>query len=282
MKHTNLNWQGSDGQEIFGRVWEPELKSDVEAVIILVHGMGEHSGRYQHFADFFSERNVAIISFDLRGHGKSPGKRGHVDSFDVLLSQVDKGLEESSRRFPGEKKFIYGHSMGGNIVINHALTRNPRVSGVIASAPYLRLPNPVPSSKMLQAKLMNRIWGSYAESNQIDVTQLSRDKAVVAAYEKDDMVHPKISVRFFIDSFNAAQYSLDHADQLDIPMLIMHGTADTITSHLASQEFAAKAPNYVSYKSWKGLYHEIHNEPEQNEVMQYAFDWMVDRMGTVG
>ncbi len=277
MKHAEFNWYAPDGQQIYGRVWAPPSGTNIQAVIILVHGMGEHSGRYQHFAEFFTDRDFAIVSFDLRGHGKSEGKRGHVSNYEVLLSLVDRCLEESSKRFPGEKKFVYGHSMGGNIAISHTMMHNPRILGTIASAPYLRTPMPISSFKLMQAKFMNKLWGSYAENNQIDTSQLSRDEQIVKAYENDDMVHPKISVRFFMGATMAADHCLNNASQLNIPMLIMHGTSDTITSFDASREFAEKAPN-VTFKPWKGMYHEIHNEPEKEEVLNYAHEWMMERL----
>ncbi len=280
MRNTTFNWYGRDGKQIFGQLWQPDSEVRTESVIILIHGMGEHSNRYEHFARFFTSRAYAILACDLRGHGQSEGKRGHVSKFDVFFEQVDKLLEESSKRFPGVPKFIYGHSMGGNIVTSHALNRHPRVMGVIASAPWLKIDPPVPNNKVMQAKAMNYVWGSYAESNQLDVDKLSRDRNVVETYINDPLVHDKVSVRLFLEGTTYAEYCLSNAPQLDIPMLLMHGSADAITSAAGSAEFAAKAADYAEYKEWPGLYHEIHNEPEQQEVMTYAYNWMQEELAS--
>lgn len=286
MKQTEFSWFGSDGKKVYGRIWQPESanklsmsRSETKAVICLVHGMGEHSGRYEHFAQFFTNNGYSIITFDHRGHGKSEGLRGHVSSYQVLLDQVDKALEESSKRFPGEPKFIYGHSMGGNVVINHALSRNPRVLGVVASAPWLRLNVEVPKGKLLLAKIMANVWGRYRETSTLDSTDLSRDPAVAEAYDADPLVHRKISTKMFFSCYEHGEQAIADAPQLHMDMLLMHGTEDKITNYEASEEFVRNAnDDMVSFKSWEGFYHELHNEPEQKEVFQYVLDWFEDKL----
>lgn len=278
MVKTDFNWYGSDGQLVFARTWAPDEKIDLRAVICLIHGMGEHSGRYQHVAEFFVKNNYAVIACDLRGHGQSEGKRGHVSSFDFYLGQVDKCLEESSKRFPGETKFIYGHSMGGNIVMSNALTHNPRVAGIISSAPWLRATVPVPSSKLMMARIANMFWGSYRENTGLDAAKLSHDEVVVKAYQEDSLVHGKISARLFFEGTASGEMCLRKANDLSVPMLIMHGTEDEITDPKASAEFAQKAGSTASFKEWPGMYHEIHNEIGKEEVLQYALDWLEGRL----
>lgn len=282
MKQKNFTWYGRDGLAIFSHVWQPESGFDIKGVICLIHGLGEHSGRYKHFAQFFTDNGYAVIACDLRGHGKSAGSRGHISNYDVLLTQIDRLLEESSKRFPGEPKFIYGHSMGGNIVLNHALLHNPRVLGIIISAPWIRTIKPVPASKMLLANLMNFVFPTYKEKNKIDTSLLSRDAKVVAAYENDELVHNKISARLFRSITTYAEVALEETPTLDIPALLMHGTKDGLTDHTASAELATLAPNYITYKEWPGFYHELHNEPEQEEVFKYVLKWMNTRLdGTI-
>ncbi|MGB1205891.1 MAG: lysophospholipase [Chitinophagales bacterium] len=281
MKHTAFNWYGPDGQLVFAQTWQPDNNFKLRGVICLIHGLGEHSGRYEQFANFFIKKDFAVIACDLRGHGQSEGKRGHVSAFHLLLNQIDKLLEEASKKFRSIPRFVYGHSMGGNVVINHALTHNPRIKGVIVSAPWLRTVAAIPSSKLLVAKIANIVWGSYTESNGLDLTQLSRDPQVAKDYEADPLVHDKISASLFSQGTQHANESMAIADQLDIPMLLMHGTKDGITDHTASVEFAQKAPKYVTFKEWKGLYHELHNEPEKNEVLEYVLTWIDKRLATL-
>lgn len=278
MKKINFNWYNTEGNKIFARIWQPEQKLELKGVICLVHGLGEHCGRYEHFAKFFVEHDFVVISCDLTGHGQSEGKRGHVSSFDVFYDQLDKLLEEASKRFPGEPKFIYGHSMGGNIAINYAILRKPRVLGVVASAPWLRPAMAIPSSKLALAKIANVIFPSYLENNGIDVNQLSRDPKVAEAYVKDPLVHNKISARLFMNGTERAKYAMDNATQLRVPLLIMHGSQDGLTSYTASEEFAKLTEKFAEFKSWPGFYHELHNEPEQKEVMQYVLNWLENKL----
>jgi len=281
MQHTTFNWYASDGQKVFGQVWRPEVGTAIRAVICLVHGLGEHSGRYAHMAKFFVGKDYAVVAFDLRGHGNSDGKRGAIPNYDLLLQQVDRGLEECSKRFPGERKFLYGHSLGGNIVTVHTLTRNPRILGSIVSAPWLRLVQEVPKSKIMQARIANYVWGGYTEKNGLDVNHLSKDPNVVQAYVDDPLVHNKISARLFLYATTWGEQALVDAHHLGIKMLLMHGTADQMTSHDASAFFAKEAPDFVTFKSWQGLYHELHNEPEKMQVFNTALNWMEDRLMAV-
>ncbi len=279
MKHTSFNWYENDGKLVFARIWQPDNSSNVKAVICLIHGMGEHSGRYEHFAQFFTDRNYAIIACDLRGHGQSEGKRGHVTSYQILLDQVDKTIEEASKRFPGEPKFVYGHSMGGNIVVNHALERKPAVEGVIASAPWLTLPNPPTKGQVRLAKFANLFGGSLTQPNKLPLDKLSRDQSIAVAYEKDPLVHDQVSGRLFLTCYEQAKKAMKNAPLLSVPMLLMHGTADELTGYKGSKEFASKS-EMATYKEWAGLYHEIHNEPEKLEVLEYALEWMEKELET--
>ena len=281
MKHTAFNWYGPDGQLVFAQKWQPDNNFKLRGVICLIHGLGEHSSRYKHFAKFFTQHDFAVMACDLRGHGQSEGKRGHVKSFHILLNQVDKLLEEASKKFPGTPRFVYGHSMGGNIVINHALTHNPRIKGVIVSAPWLRTVVEVPKSKLLLAKVASFVWGAYTESNGLDLAQLSRDTQVAKDYEEDPLVHDKISANLFFQGTQYANESMEKADELDIPMLLMHGTKDGITDYTASVEFAKKAPKYVTFKEWPNFYHELHNEPEKNDVLEHVLAWIETRLATL-
>ncbi len=280
MKKINFNWYNTDGKKIHAQVWQPEMKLDLNGVICLVHGLGEHIGRYEHFARFFVENGYVVLACDLLGHGQSEGRKGHISSFNLFYEQIDRLLEEASRRFPGEPKFIYGHSMGGNIVLNYALARSPRVLGIILSAPWLRPAMEIPSSKLILAKIGNILFPWYQEENGIDVSKLSRDKKVGEVYQQDPLVHSKISARLFMTGTEQAEYAMENSAQLRVPILLMHGTEDGLTSYHASEEFAKAAAGKVEFKSWPGFYHELHNEPEQKEVMEYVLNWIGGKLNS--
>ena len=278
MKHYDFYWYGNDANKITAYVWQPAIGLELLGVLCLIHDLGEHCGRYADFAAYFVSKGYAVTAFDLQGHGKSEGTRGHVKSYQYYLDDVDRLIEETSKRFPGQAKFIYGQGLGGNIVINFALTRHPRVVGMIASAPWLRSLKEMEPKKLWLAKIMDMLWGSYAEKTNINPEFLSRDEKVVKSYLDDDLVHDKLSARLLLRCTEYGLAALETAAQLSSRMLLMHGTEDKISDHTATEEFAGKTREGVAeYKEWKGLYHELHHEPEKAEVLQFAFDWMEKR-----
>jgi alpha-beta hydrolase superfamily lysophospholipase len=277
MQHTTFSWRtGSEKIKIYGQIWQPVTHAD--AVIALVHGIGEHSGRYRELAEFFTSRNIAIVTFDQRGHGKSEGKRGHIVHFNQLLDGVEDLLEKVKLQFNGKPVILWGHSLGGNIVLNYAIKRPSGLKAVVATAPYLRLAFEPPVFKIRLAKLMNNLYPGFSQGTGLVTSDLSRNIDVVKAYERDRHVHDRISASFFINVYNAGHFALKHANELKVPTLLMHGTADRITSHEASIEFAHKASIMTELKLWEGFFHEIHNEPEREEVMNYAYEWILKQI----
>ncbi len=275
MQHNELSWSGIDNKKLYGQAWIPDK---VEAVVCLVHGMGEHSGRYKHVAQFFNDRNWAVMTIDQRGHGKSEGARGHVQSFEVLLNQVDQLLKSAEEKYPNLPKFTYGHSMGGNVIINHTLRHKPKVKGVVATGPWLKLAFDPPKIKLSVGKLMRKIYPAYTEGNGLDANDLSHDKQVVQAYIDDPLVHDKVSTGFFFAVHEAGEWAIDNAAKLDIPLLVCHGSDDKITSFEASKNFAAKAGSKATFKGWEGMYHEIHNELDNADVLESIYDWMKQQL----
>lgn len=274
MLHTKFSWNtGSEHLRIYGQIWRPAEQP--VAVIGVIHGMGEHSGRYRDLAEFFTGHGFAVIAFDQRGHGKSEGKRGHIVHYNQLLQGIEELMERIKLTFGSLPVFLWGHSMGGNLVLNYVLKKSSGIVGLIVTGPLLRLafePSPL---KIKLAKLMANLYPGFTQSSGLKTNHLSRDPLVVKAYEKDKYVHNKISASFFINIINAGYYALSHANELKIPTLIMHGTADKITSFEASEDFADKAKIMAEIKLWNHLYHEIHNEPEREDVLNYALIWMM-------
>lgn len=274
MKLTTKRITAIDKKETQLLIFEPVNTKDIKGLICIVHGLGEHGARYEHVAQFFTDNNFAVITFDLRGHGKSEGKRGHADSFTVFHQQITQAINIIQNMYPHIPVFIYGHSLGGNITLNYALTQQPKIKGLIISAPWLRTTNPVPAAKLQLAKIMIKIWSSYTEKNGIDPNDISTDKNEVQKYINDPLVHDKISVKLFFEAHKSALNSLENAQLLNYPTLLMHGTADNLTSPNASKEFAEKNPTKVTFKLWQNLFHELHNEPARLEVLTYVLQWI--------
>jgi alpha-beta hydrolase superfamily lysophospholipase len=241
---------------------------------MMIHGMGEHFGRYGHLATFFANIGFATVGMDHRGHGRSQGKRGHVPSFNHLMDDIDLLFKKTSERFGGLPVFLYGHSLGGNLAANYVIRRKPKLQGLILSAPYFKLAFEPPKWKLIMAKAMAGIYPAFTLPTELDQTALSRDPAVVAAYQTDPLVHDKISAAFFTAVNPAGLYPIDHANELEVKTLAMHGTADRLTSPDAAVEFARNNPEMIELKLWEGFYHEIHNEKEQQQVFDYVADWL--------
>lgn len=266
-----IQWN-SEGTEFHGFRSDPQ--GDIKAVICLVHGMGEHSGRYLHVADFFNRSGYAFIALDNRGHGKSGGKRGHTPDYETLMNDVSAFLSQAASCYPGKKLFLYGHSMGGNLVLNYGIRRSSEVAGIIASAPYLTLAFDPPKWKTGLASVVNGLLPGLTQPTGLDASHLSVDPEVVAAYRKDPLVHDKMSVAFFMNVHFAGPYAIDKAADIKVPALVLHGTGDKITAHKGSEAFVRNSGGKSELKLWPGLYHEIHNEPNKGEVLEFILHWI--------
>ena len=272
MKHTEFKFKTFDGLQLFGQSWQPEVQS--RAVVCLIHGLGEHSGRYAHLADSLNQAGYILISFDLRGHGKSEGPRGHTPTYEALMNDISSLLEVANQQFSQLSFFLYGHSLGGSLVLNYILRRQPQFKGVIVTAPWLRLAFEPPAFKIILGKITNQLFPAFSQKSDLDTKVLSHDAEVVHAYENDPLVHDHISARMFIGIYQSGQWVLEHASEFSLPLLLMHGGDDKIISVEASREFADKINGNCTFKIWDGFYHEIHNEPEKEKVFKFMVDWL--------
>ncbi|HUI87494.1 MAG TPA: lysophospholipase [Anaerolineales bacterium] len=276
MKHFESNWQNKEGLNFYVQGWEPEKKP--KAAVALIHGFGEHTGRYAHVGGAFSQAGYALNGFDLRGHGKSGGVRGHTPSYNALMDDIADFLLLVEKRYPGVPRFLYGHSMGGNQVLNFCLRRKPDVVGAIATGAWLKLASDPPALQVTLARTMNSMMPSLTQNSDLDTAALSHDPKIAEAYIHDPLVHSKISARLFTSIYESGLWALDHAAEFPVPLLLMHGTHDRITSFAASEAFAKRAGKIVTWHPWDGLYHEIHNEPEQAEVISVMVHWLVAQL----
>lgn len=271
METYDWKWKSRDGIELVSQGWKP---ANPKAVVVLIHGHGEHINRYQHVAEAITNAGYAMQAFDIRGHGRSAGKRGHTPGYENLMTDISDFIGDAQKRYPGLPVFLYGHSMGGNQVINYALKSPGILKGVIATGPWLKLAFDPPAAQVMVAKLLNGIAPSFSLASGLSQSALSRDLDVVKKYAADPLVHDKISVRLYTTMYANGLWALEHAADLKIPMLLMHGSADGLTSAPASEEFAKKAGKLVTLRIWDGFYHEIHNEPEKAEVLETIVNWL--------
>ena len=236
--------------------------------------MGEHFGRYKHVIHFFASIQHAVVTMDYRGHGTSQGKRGHIDSYEQLMNDTDLLVKKANELFAHKPLIMYGHSLGGNIAANYVLRRKPALKGLIVTGPYFKLAFNPPAWKVALARLMAKVLPALTLPTQLELAALSHDQSVVDGYKNDPLVHDKISSTFFLNVHPAGLYAIEHAAELQTKTLAMHGLADRITSYNGTKEFAEKNPQMIELKLWDGLYHEIHNEKEKQELFDYIARWL--------
>lgn len=264
------------GLKLHGQYYEPKK---AKAVIILVHGMGEYARRYERTViPALLKQSFGIISYDQFGHGLSEGKKGHHPGYDCILDGVEEMLNKARNIFEPLPVFLYGHSMGGNVVINYVLRRENNLSGVIATSPFLKLAFKPPAWKLAFGKIIDQIYPSLTMPNELDVQALSKDEQEVDAYLNDPLVHDKVSTRFSLAFMKTGEWAIDNASSLKIPMLLMHGTKDRITSHQASKKFADNSNGKVDFYPVENGFHEMHHDMEKQMVLDKICDWIEKRI----
>ena len=277
MKHYEMNWKARDGLDIFAQSWEPTILQP-KAVVCLVHGLGEHSSRYAHVAEAFGRQGFVLFGADLRGHGRSGGVRGHISSIEDFMQDIDELLGQARVRYPGLPIILYGHSLGGIQVLHYGLTRKPNVKGVIATSSGLHTALEKQHLKVMMAKILGALMPNTAIASGLDPKAISRDEKVVQAYINDPLVHDKISFGFGKTMLGVTTWTLAHANEFPLPLLLMHGKADMIAFPSGSIEFAAPLKEKCTLVLWDDAYHELHNEPEKNEVFTTMTLWMDARL----
>jgi alpha-beta hydrolase superfamily lysophospholipase len=270
--NNEWTWKSTDGLEMYAQSWRPE--GTPKAVVCLVHGLGEHSSRYANVGKAFAKAGFALVAFDLRGHGKSGGQRGHFPSLDIIMKDIHQLIQQGSEKLPGLPVFLYGHSLGGLLVLNYATYQKQSLSGVIATGAGLRSPVLEQKAKIALSKVLGSLLPTMTIPTGLDANGISRNPEVVRAYKNDPLVHDVATLSAARIGISAVDRAFSHAGEFSTPLLLMHGTADQVTYPHGSQEFAALVPESVTLKQWDGLYHEIHNEPEQEEVFAFMIDWM--------
>lgn len=259
-----------------GQYYVPER---VKAAVILIHGMGEYARRYERsLVPALTSSSFAVISYDQFGHGLSNFKKGHHPGFEYLLDSIDQAISKARDLFPEKAVFLYGQSMGGNLVINYTLQRKNNLKGVIASSPFLKLAFQPPAWKMAFGRMIHKILPSLTLSNELDPEALSHDPLETDAYKNDPLIHDRISTSYSLEFLKSGQWALDHATSLKTPLLLLHGNKDRITSEQASLEFANKAGPIVSMITIEGGYHELHHDLEKSMVLDRICQWIGEQM----
>lgn len=257
--------------QLFGQYWTVE---NPKTVIVLIHGMGAHSGRYQHSViPTLVAHNHAVIALDLYGHGRSKGKRGHCPSYQALLEAIDYCVVKASELFPNTPTLLYGHSLGGNLVLNYTIRQQHNLKGVIATSPFLRLAFQPPKWKVTLGKLFLKIAPSITLPSEIEAAAISSIPLEVKRYQDDPLIHGKISPMYLFPTVDAGIYAIKHAGEIKIPSLLFHGKADRIIDYNGTVEFNNTA-NFSELHVYENGYHELHHDTYKEEMLQTVVKWL--------
>ena len=254
---------------LFRRGWLPQ---QAHAAVVLVHGLGEHSGRYEHVGRWLAARGFGVHAFDHLGHGLSTGRRAHVDRFDQYLDDLACVVEAIAEEHPALPTFLVGHSMGGLIAACFVRERRPDLAGVALSAPALGTPS-ASKWRVIAARVLRALWPLARLPGGIDPAALSSDPLVARAYVSDPLVETRISAALVCELFRRMERCGAGGADVALPLLVMHGDADRICSIEASEAFAAAAPQ-ARFLRYPGLRHEIFNEPSGESLLADLASWM--------
>jgi acylglycerol lipase len=275
MKTFETKWEDKDGMTFFIQGWEPDRKP--KAFIALVHGLGEHSTRYTHVGKVMTDAGYVMAGFDLRGHGKSGGPRGHVSSLNAYMQDIRGFLHLMAERYPDIPHFVYGHSLGGLLALVCGIQYGAELKGVMVTGAALRSALQEQKAKVVLAKVLGIIMPRLTVSSGLDPTAISRDQQIVEAYKNDPLVHDSASLGFGKAALHAIDLCFARAKKFPVPLLMIHGKKDKIAYSSGSENFAklvSEASGDVTFKLCDDLYHEVHNEPEKAEVFKFMIQWL--------
>lgn len=276
MQHKEDQFSVDDDLVLFCQSWQPE--DAVQAVVIVVHGFGDHSSRFDNIVQFMAPRGIAVYCFDQRGHGRSPGQRGHIDDFGQFRTDLQAFRRYVEAQQPQQPLFLLGQSMGGLIVLNYALTYPQGLQGVLALSPHLSDP-PVSPVLVKLSHLISRVWPTFSLDIGLKTSRLSRDAGVVKAYENDPLVHGKASTRLGAELSAAVAWTQANAHSFQPPLFMTHGDADVITNPEGSRRFfeAVESPakEMIIYQ---GGYHELHNDIHRERALMDMTHWIESRV----
>ena len=277
MNHSEGAFPGVGGPELYYQKWLPE--GSPLAILAIVHGFGEHSGRYSTVVNHLTSRGFAIYGFDHRGHGRSPGQRGHINAWDEYRGDVSAFLKTIQAQNPQEAIFLMGHSMGALIVLDYVLRRPEKLAGTIVSGTPI---DPVGFAKpylITLARLLSRILPKFPIKIPFDAATISRDADVVAAYQQDPLVHCLATPRWGTESQKTIQWIKSRPQDLQMPILMIHGGSDPINTVAGCEDFFEK----VSYPDKQLLvypesYHEPHNDLDHKQVVEDLEKWLTKHL----
>ena len=277
--HNTGAFIGKGGCEIFFQSWSVQSP---KAIVVIAHGVGEHSGRYFPLAEDLTAKKISVYALDHRGHGRSGGKRGHIDSFSDYIYDLKHFIDYVSEEGGKTPLILLGHSMGGVIALKYGLTHPGDMASLIISSPGLVPAFKIPRVKTGMAGFFSKYIPSLPTPSGLKTEDLSQDPAVVEDYENDPLVHNKVTPRWFTEFTAASTECMNRAGEIKIPTLLFHGDDDKICDYKATVQIYEQLSSKVKeLKIFEGLYHEAHNEipEERKKVIDLIIKWIENFSG---
>lgn len=272
MKHIEGTFQGAKGLSLYYQSWSPQNRA--KAIVAIVHGLGSHSGQFDNAVQYLIGKGYGVYAFDLRGHGRSPGQRGHINSWAEFREDLNAFLQLIREREPDCPRFLWGHSLGGAIALDYALRFPEVLQGVIVTAPAIGRIGVSPM-KIAIGRLLSQVYPRFSLKSGIDREASSRDPNAVSAYAQDTLRHEYGSARLATEFLETVNWIQSHGSDLRLPLLILHGSADRVTHPDSSWAFCMQVtfPDKECYE-FPGSYHDLHIDINHHEVFANLGEWL--------
>jgi alpha-beta hydrolase superfamily lysophospholipase len=273
VRHQEGKFSGVGGLELYYQAWLPPAESR-RAVLVNLHGLGDHSGLYPSLAGYLPGQGVALYAFDMRGNGRSPGQRAYLSSWEEFRGDLQAFLGRVRETEPELPLFLLGNSLGGLVVLDYAIHHPQRLAGVIAAAAPLG-PLGVPKFLMALGRIMSRVWPRFSLNVGMDLSGLARDPAVIEAVVADPLFHRRGTARLSTEVTTAIQRVRAMAGRLSVPLLLLHGSEDRMVPPDGSRAFFAdvRHPDR-QYREYPGAYHGLFADLDSAEVLADVARWI--------
>lgn len=263
-------------KRLTGHLWLGETQP--RGSVLVIHGLGDYAARFEPLANALASSHLAVMAFDLPGHGNSPGGRGRADSFDGLLEDIQAARSTLTERFPGTPQFLLGHSMGGNLALNYtlraALNRESQLpNGLILCAPMLLPPTPPRRSHIFAAWLTGHLFPWIRVDRPVDPMDLTSDPAEIDQIREDELMHSQITIYLATQLLSQGRWALDHARQLKMPTLVLLGDEDPLIDRSACENLPIRLGDQAKLVSYRGMRHDLFHDHRTAEVLSEIADW---------